>query len=470
MKTLFAWLKRNNDQTVETADATPGSASPAHKREGIGINAAGAMLVTTDVISSPVVKHGINLSLDGVVQVVDSAPGAGAISNEGFAVTNGSLHVSVGGVGFTNAGRLSITTGGEADVTAPTLSSPSMASLTDVGGVPTVTTDEDNGTIYFAVLTDGGSATDVQIKAGAGGNIVAGKAGSKAVSATGVQTFDEVTGLTSNTAYEVVFLHTDDAENDSDQSTVGFTTDFIDETNALAAEMDADGTAPDATRKGHINTLISTLKANGVWAKLDRLWVLAAHEETAALINWVAPGTDTLTKAGTPTFTADQGFTGNGTDGSLNSGTNYSALTLFQRNSAHVSIWSRSNTQTANFDFGQDSGSHLTGFRIRNAADISSVLLNGGTYAPAQTAGNGHFISDRPDANNIITYRNGVAYGAGGSVASSAPPNVVPCILRSLTSFGTKQIAAVTLGASLGATDADDLYDALQAYMTAVGA
>lgn len=114
--------------------------------------------------------------------------------------------------------------GNAVDSTDPVLSSPSMASVTATTGVPTVTTNEGNGTLYYAVLTSGGSATDAQIKAGTGGNIVAGKAGNQAVTTTGVQTFSAVTGLTAGTDYEVVFLQTDLAGNDSAQSQASFTT------------------------------------------------------------------------------------------------------------------------------------------------------------------------------------------------------------------------------------------------------
>ena len=114
---------------------------------------------------------------------------------------------------------------GTNDVTAPTLSSQSMDTLTNEGGVPTVTTDESSGKLYYAVLTDAGSASDAQIKAGTGGNIVEGKAGNKDITADGVNTFVAVTGLDAATAYEVVFLHTDAWGNDSDQVEAGFTTE-----------------------------------------------------------------------------------------------------------------------------------------------------------------------------------------------------------------------------------------------------
>src|SRR5689334_4108952 len=89
---------------------------------------------------------------------------------------------------------------------------PSLTNQTD--GTPTsdgttdatVDTDVGNGTLYWAVLTEGGEATDAQIKAGTGRDIVV--AGSQSVSGTGTQTVSEITGLESATVYLLVFLQT----------------------------------------------------------------------------------------------------------------------------------------------------------------------------------------------------------------------------------------------------------------------
>lgn len=115
--------------------------------------------------------------------------------------------------------------GAAPDVTAPTLSAPQDGTPTADGSeLFGVTTDEGNGTLYWAILTDGGTATDAQLKAGAGGNIVAGKAGNQEVVGTGAQTVTSVTGLSAATAYEIIFLHRDFAGNDSAQATVALTT------------------------------------------------------------------------------------------------------------------------------------------------------------------------------------------------------------------------------------------------------
>lgn len=100
---------------------------------------------------------------------------------------------------------------------APILSAASTGIPTSDGFPVAVTSDEGNGTLYWAIVTNGGSCTDAQLKAGSGGNIVAGKAGNQAVSASGAQTVAAITGLSAGTTYQIVFLQTPSAGPDSSQ-------------------------------------------------------------------------------------------------------------------------------------------------------------------------------------------------------------------------------------------------------------
>ena len=87
-----------------------------------------------------------------------------------------------------------------------------------------VDANEGTGTLYWAVVTHLGSCTNAQLKAGSGGNIVSGKAGNQAVSATGTQTIPNITGLAEGTTYQIRFLHTNVAAEDSLQASVDLTT------------------------------------------------------------------------------------------------------------------------------------------------------------------------------------------------------------------------------------------------------
>jgi hypothetical protein len=81
------------------------------------------------------------------------------------------------------------------------------------------------------------------------------------------------------------------------------------ETAALLSRMT---TLPTITRQRQIDTLIGSLKTAGVWAKLDALYVLAAHESATMVLNWVSANYN-LTGGTPPTFVADRYIQGNGT-------------------------------------------------------------------------------------------------------------------------------------------------------------
>lgn len=114
-----------------------------------------------------------------------------------------------------------------ADVTAPTLTSPTDAANGATAATGSVSTDEGNGTLWWVVSTSGTAPTKAQVKAGQDHTgVAAADAGSQAVAATGVQTLSPApSGLTASTAYTIHFMHEDAAAN---QSTVasgdGFTT------------------------------------------------------------------------------------------------------------------------------------------------------------------------------------------------------------------------------------------------------
>lgn len=89
----------------------------------------------------------------------------------------------------------------------PSLVSPNAGTPVTLGtGNFGVTTDYANGTLFWAVVTNGGSATSAQIIAGTGGSIVPTIAGSQAVTTAGVQTITSLTGLIALTTYQILFV------------------------------------------------------------------------------------------------------------------------------------------------------------------------------------------------------------------------------------------------------------------------
>ena len=103
----------------------------------------------------------------------------------------------------------------------------------------------------------------------------------------------------------------------------GFDTDYqavLDRASSLGY------TAPSASQQTLQNTLVTDLKTAGVWDKLDVFYVFATDGDSDyATLNWKAPSSFQATKVSSPTFTANQGFKGDGSSAYIN--TNFTPST-----------------------------------------------------------------------------------------------------------------------------------------------
>jgi len=85
--------------------------------------------------------------------------------------------------------------------------------------------------------------------------------------------------------------------------------------SAVIAQMTANGSTPSEARQAIINQLVLDLKGLGntgsddVWSRLDILNIHAAEDAIQSQTQWInADGTYDSVQVGTPTFTADVGF------------------------------------------------------------------------------------------------------------------------------------------------------------------
>lgn len=238
---------------------------------------------------------------------------------------------------------------------------------------------------------------------------------------------------------------------------------------------------PDNTRKGLINTLITSLKSNGIWANLDALYVMAAHDAQAARLNWVQDLYN-LTAVNSPTFTVDRGYAGDGSSSYLNTGLNPGAGGLkFVTNSGHLSVYDRA-TRAGNgtFQAGVISGaggSAVTAIQTRSASDLNIDGVNDAfSEAGVANASNPAFYAaDRIASTSFRHYRNGVYTGPATITATAPDGSNSVCLLAignagGPIGFSADQEAAATIGSGLGTTMQPQLYTAMQAYMTGVGA
>jgi hypothetical protein len=226
-----------------------------------------------------------------------------------------------------------------------------------------------------------------------------------------------------------------------------------------------------------VNNLITGLVSDGVWSKLDRLWLHAGENQPSALTDLVAFALAQTTNS--PTFTIDRGYTGNGT-GYINTffapGTNGKNCVS---GSASMGIWARTVGGEASVKVlggTSDTGPANSEFSIFNRPDLPAweyvfpaapfTLL----FSAANTAG---FISMSQISTAITAYINGSSVATGTSTVNALPATNM-FVLAENSPFGTfpttSQVTASFWGGGLTATDMSNLYTRLQIYMTAIGA
>lgn len=235
-------------------------------------------------------------------------------------------------------------------------------------------------------------------------------------------------------------------------------------------------TPPSGTRATLINITITNLIQSGLWAKLDVLYIFAAATSQAGLLNWKARTND-CTLVSAPSFTADRGFTGNGTSSYVES--NFNPATqgvLYTQDAASFGVWSRTSGQMASSCAGWFDGTDGVTLLPRGVTDTAGFRINqtlGSSTDAVVTDGTGLFAANRSGASATQFYRN------GGSLNVGTSPNQASTALNSATlrfgsssvaGFSALQHAAGFAGGNLSAGDQAALYTILLNYMTQVGA
>lgn len=241
-------------------------------------------------------------------------------------------------------------------------------------------------------------------------------------------------------------------------------------TSALIGRMTV---APGSARAALINKLVIDLTAAGLWAKLDALYVLAAHDAQAARLNWLSTSY-ALTAVNSPVFTVDRGYAGAGGAVYLATGFDPAAAPSpwYTQNSAHISAWSLSNFQQTGGLIGNgvaNGDAHIYPWPADNklytqvnAATSDSIVL---------AASSGCFMASRLSATTHKVYRDGAAV-ATYTRASTAPASHAFVVGAGGpgTGYTTRQIAAATIGAGLTDAEAASLRTAMRDYLAGVNA
>jgi len=242
-----------------------------------------------------------------------------------------------------------------------------------------------------------------------------------------------------------------------------------------------------------VTTLICGLVTDGVFAKLDVLYVFAINSSANSLVNAVNPGTFNGTANGnvstgcagaTACFSANNGWSG--VDASttiyIDTGFNPSTATSpqFTRNSSHVMAWPYTNAVSG------ASGGAAIGL-VLGATNSSRVYprysdnnfysdVNSATNAAGasnNTAAGGMYLVNRTGASSVdhykITTNQGNTSEASAAVLNGNFAVLAQRVAGSTVNFGSAlQLATVSIGGGLSSTDVSNLESRLCTYLTTV--
>jgi hypothetical protein len=239
-------------------------------------------------------------------------------------------------------------------------------------------------------------------------------------------------------------------------------------------------TPPTDARKTVINNFITGAKTAGIWSKMDAVYVLAAADQQAALLNWIAD-TNNATAENSPSFVADSGFKSNGTSSWVNSHFNpYQDSVNFSRVSATVAVYcvtsvaAGSSVDVSGIDLGAEYADiYICTFDA--ASRIAGTLLKNSPYGAYVTVSSATVLTVFSiNATTVNFYKNGTGVGSE-TYAPSAMPNVnvgIGCINywnNTQGDFSPRRISFVAFGSLLSATEQAALNTLVEAYMDAVG-
>jgi len=243
-------------------------------------------------------------------------------------------------------------------------------------------------------------------------------------------------------------------------------------TSAEVTQFLARSSGLDGTHTAAYTALIDGLVADGVWSKLDALYIFATQNTTNARLN-VKSASYTASVTGTVTFTADRGYT-NPASGTDYVNTNFNASTAggnYTQNAAHFMSWQVADLGNMGVVLGADGATRM--YQAPNFGGGGSTLsrINTTTGGASGTVANGAgmALSNRSSSSTVETYRNAVQL-ATGSDASAALNNStfsVPSVF--LTDSNLTVMAGCSMGGSLTSGQVTSFYNRLRTYMTAVG-
>jgi hypothetical protein len=262
-----------------------------------------------------------------------------------------------------------------------------------------------------------------------------------------------VTGLASNTTYYY---------------RVRASTEYDTDAQAFFTRVTTAGGSLTTTEQQATNTLVLSLKGYSIWSKMKAIYPMVGASAAACAQNLKS---SSFTGSFTSGWTfASTGVTPNGTSAYMD--TDFNIASNSQRNSTHISVYLRTNSDSLMCDM----GGAVAGSEIDIFAKLSNIFYpRCNSSANAGVANNvsslGLFISNRITSTEIRAWRNNNLSILSDTSQSPANSRIFIGALRNDSSnttslYSNRQNAFSSIGDGLSDTEASNFYTAVQAFQT----
>jgi hypothetical protein len=231
------------------------------------------------------------------------------------------------------------------------------------------------------------------------------------------------------------------------------------------------------TQQTAINTLVLSLKADGIWTKMKAIYPFVGGTSTTHKYNLKDPRD--LDAAFRLTFNGGWTHSSNGVKGN---GTNNYADTflipnsILTNNNTHLAYYCRENISGGYIDFGTQYLSDLSTYNYVGTIYSDQYNRGSGRATAAMADTRGFVIGSRTASNVHKIFRNGSQVGTTNTGASSSLVALVNSIFfgaarttaTSALYYSNRQYAFASIGDGLTDTEAANFYTAVQTFQTSL--
>jgi glucose/arabinose dehydrogenase len=223
-----------------------------------------------------------------------------------------------------------------------------------------------------------------------------------------------------------------------------------------------------------MDSVVKGFKSYGLWSKFHLVYCFATLDTGIASTNWISQNYRAV-RSGILNFSANEGFTSDGTTGRMSTQWCPSYVSSFL-NSGSVGVYSRTNVDEIGRVLSCRSAENDRLLLILRSSNSTMSRMNINPFSlpsDTNTDSRGLFVINRSGAANVESYQNGIQTGANSTYSGSlsTQPLTIFCNNDNGTfgSYSTSQLSWVIAGSSFSSVEQANINRVIDHFMRRKG-